>query len=421
MAAIPAPRQRLPVALSLSALVSAFGGVLRRWRYTGGKRDLRFDLLRGLAVVAMVVDHVGGDQSWLYTITGGNRFLVSAAEAFVFISGLVMGIVYSSVVTRQGVAAALSKALKRSWTLYMLTVGLTLVTAMLAYQLKLFWAPQVTTGTLPNFIVGVLTLHRTFYLTDVLLMYTFLVAGAALALLLIAQGYTWQALAASWLIWGIWQRWPQEIALPWAIADNNVFQLAAWQLLFINGLAIGYHRRALARYFGWLTGWVSLAVSGALFAGAIALYRDKLATLSWLTGFDTNFLNAHLFSKDDARIGRLVVFAILAVFALALTTNFWGPLHRVFGWLLLPLGQNALWAYSLHLFVIMATTKLGPVVFGNGAFTSGQNALLQAAGVLAIWLYITLRAPIAARVRQLAPRPAPVAVVAARRVEVEGQ
>jgi hypothetical protein len=57
--------------------------------YMAGKRDLRIDLLRGAAIVAMVVDHVGGDQSWLYALTGGNRFYVSAAEAFLFLSGLV--------------------------------------------------------------------------------------------------------------------------------------------------------------------------------------------------------------------------------------------------------------------------------------------------------------------------------------------
>ena len=41
----------------------------------------------------MVVDHFGGD-SWLYAITGGNRFYVSAAEGFIFISGFVMGQAY---------------------------------------------------------------------------------------------------------------------------------------------------------------------------------------------------------------------------------------------------------------------------------------------------------------------------------------
>ena len=37
-------------------------------------------------------------------------------------------------------------------------------------------------------------------------------------------------------------------------------------------------------------------------------------------------------------------FAIFAVFSLSLVTNLWQPLHRAVGWLLLPLGQDALWA-----------------------------------------------------------------------------
>src|SRR5438874_1921460 len=66
-----------------------------RWAYRPGpgRRDARLDLLRGFAVFAMVVDHFGG-KSWLTLLTGGNEFLVSAAEGFVFLSGFVMGMVY---------------------------------------------------------------------------------------------------------------------------------------------------------------------------------------------------------------------------------------------------------------------------------------------------------------------------------------
>ena len=55
-----------------------------------GSRDLRVDFLRGFAVLAMVVDHLGG-PSWLYALTGGNRFYTSAAEGFILISGLLGG------------------------------------------------------------------------------------------------------------------------------------------------------------------------------------------------------------------------------------------------------------------------------------------------------------------------------------------
>jgi len=48
---------------------------------------MRLDLLRGFCVVVMVADHIGGEQSWLYIMTGGNRFFTSAAEGFVLISG----------------------------------------------------------------------------------------------------------------------------------------------------------------------------------------------------------------------------------------------------------------------------------------------------------------------------------------------
>src|SRR3954470_20390656 len=63
---------------------------LDRWRYTStGRRDLRWDAIRGLAVLIMLVDHLGGAHSWLYTLTGHDRFFISAAEPFIFVSGLV--------------------------------------------------------------------------------------------------------------------------------------------------------------------------------------------------------------------------------------------------------------------------------------------------------------------------------------------
>src|SRR5574337_982851 len=66
------------------------------WSYPAfERRDLRLDLLRGFAVVVMIVDHLGG-ASWLYLVTGGNNFYVSGAEAFIFISGLVVGMVYGA-------------------------------------------------------------------------------------------------------------------------------------------------------------------------------------------------------------------------------------------------------------------------------------------------------------------------------------
>ena len=59
-------------------LISSYLRPARSWRYEEGKRDLRLDLLRGFAVIAMVADHIGGERSWLYAITGGDAALVDA-------------------------------------------------------------------------------------------------------------------------------------------------------------------------------------------------------------------------------------------------------------------------------------------------------------------------------------------------------
>ena len=92
---------------------------LLRWSYGASadastRRDMRLELLRGFCVVVMVADHMGGERSWVYVVTGGNRIFTSAAEGFVLISGIVMGTVYLNVIRREGMNAMLRKVLKRA-------------------------------------------------------------------------------------------------------------------------------------------------------------------------------------------------------------------------------------------------------------------------------------------------------------------
>ena len=62
------------------------------WRYDAdGGRDLRLDLMRGYALAAMSVNHLGLQQSWFHQASGRSSFLLSAAEAFLFISGFTLG------------------------------------------------------------------------------------------------------------------------------------------------------------------------------------------------------------------------------------------------------------------------------------------------------------------------------------------
>src|SRR5205085_7301495 len=170
---------------------------VRSWSYyraadAAERRDLRVDLLRGFCIFAMVVDHFGG-QSWLYALTGGNRFYVSAAEGFIFISGFVMGQAYRAKQERAGLVAAMSDAMKRARTLYLATAVLTIIfSALYLYTDITLWTGRdfgLGIDSFQEVIVGALTLHYTYHGTDILAMYTLLMLLAPLVLLLLSVAH----------------------------------------------------------------------------------------------------------------------------------------------------------------------------------------------------------------------------------------
>lgn len=353
------------------------------------QRDLRLDLLRGYAVFVMVVNHIGGEQSWLYPITGGNQFYISAAEAFVFISGLVMGIVYRRIAARQGLRAMLLKSLGRARTLYLQTVSLTLLFAAASTVFQMPWATEAPPQNMGEWVWGVLTLHQAYYLTDVLLLYTFLVVAAGPLLVLMARGFSPLVLLLSWGLWAVWQNNPGGLELPWPVASNTVFPATAWQVLFITGLVLGFHREGLARLLGRIPRWFVLVGCGLGVAWFIRLYRTDLAFFN-----DSPFRDlviAHLYVKPNVGLGRLLVFSILFSFAFALVSLGGRLVLRGLGWLLLPLGQHALLAYGLHLFVVVAAVRLHEVVDGWTGDASVYNAVLQSLGILTLWALVMAR------------------------------
>ena len=366
------------------------------WRYAAeGKRDLRLDLLRGFAVFAMVVDHVGG-ASWLYSLTGGNRFFVSAAEAFVFLSGVVVGIVYGGLARTQGLRPAAAALLRRAWVLYAVAVWLTLGFALTAVVLDdPIGAPFAAAPA--RFIFEVITLQRTFYLVDVLLVYLFamLLAPAALALLL--RGRWWLVALASAGLWGAFQVRPADLQLPWPIADNPVFPFAAWQLPFFAGLLLGYGRR-------WLAANVAARLpTSPLRDGYILPLGALVGVLIWLHAtnaaiFDRAAPNGDAaavldawFLKSHLPAPRLLACVVVFAFAWAVVTRCWRPLRAVAGPFLLTLGQSALYAYAAHLFLAALVRFVAVEVVGPGPhggyppLPPGANAALQVAALALLW------------------------------------
>lgn len=358
------------------------------WAYAVvDKRDLRIDLLRGFAVFVMIVDHFGG-ASWLYLITGNNSFFVSGAEAFVFISGLVVGMVYGGIALKQGLRVAQIKALERAWTLYKLTIALTLIFAVISKFFLLPWADAFRIDNPITWLLQVVTLHRTFYLADVMLMYTFLMIGTAGALWLLINQRTSVLLAISFVTWLAFQIAPADVNLPWHIEGNGTFNLAAWQMLFFVAMAIGYHREALAKKLSQIPRVPYLVLSGLILILLVNIYNTNGAFLTAINpNIDIDAAMRFLFLKSALAPGRLIAGFVVFQFAYLAATMLWKPIWALFGWVLMPLGQNALYCYTMHVFIV-SIAHIAFHFFPAVPTMGTLNTILQLSIILLIWLMI---------------------------------
>lgn len=365
------------------------------WRYNGGKRDLRLDVLRGACMAAMIIDHIGwhigANASWLYALTGGNRFFISAAEGFIFMSGLITGVIYAGVQGGHGLGRVVMKILNRGWSLYVVTILLTLAFPVVLIVLGYSGAPPMTAVARATWVVGVLTLHRTFYLADIIFTYTLLFFAAGLAITLIGHGHTRVVLFGSWAIWALWQFFPQQAEFPWTAVDDVVFHFSAWQVLFFTALVIGYHRQTISSWLSGIPQEAVLPVSGILLGVCLGLYWTQLRPLhAMFPGIAPANLAGQFFDKADLRIGRLATFAVVAAFASSITTLAWVPIQRGLGWLLLPLGQRSLTAYSVHIFVVAVLGWLTAHLWPAAPRSQLDTSMLQLLGLGAVWSWVRL-------------------------------
>lgn len=395
MAVATFPRQTWTAHGATSALAGWLGSM--RYVATPFGRDSRLDLLRGFCVFAMIVDHIGG-TSWLYVLTGGNRGPITAAEGFVFLSGLVLGMVSRKRISRDGLRSAALATVKRAGTLYALTVSLTVIFLALTAATDLaIWVDREQLGEVTNWpaLLGDVALVRfTWHGTDILALYALLLLSSPLALLLLANGHRWKLLSASVSLWLAYQVAPEQVVIPWTIEHAATFPFAAWQLLFVAGLSLGYSRRELAERFSRRAAWPQ---AGSTFRVGLSVAACGLFMLGGALG--TEQANAmgqqfhpisavNLFDKASLGVGRLAVFASMALVIYVALTAFWQPIQRAFGWLLIPLGQASLYAYAVHLFLILVAYNVPPYIGSDQPGMELHNTAGQLALVLVVWVMV---------------------------------
>ena len=103
---------------------------------SGGKRDLRVDFFRGLALWWIYTDHIPGNVLAHYSLQ--NFTMCDATEVFVLLAGYGAGLAYGGTLNRQGYLYAGADTVRRAWTLYIAHIFLFVVfTAQVAYSATL--------------------------------------------------------------------------------------------------------------------------------------------------------------------------------------------------------------------------------------------------------------------------------------------
>jgi hypothetical protein len=226
-------------------------------------------------------------------------------------------------------------------------------------------------------------------------LYALLLAAAPVAVVALAGGQVWRLLAGSWALWLMFQVAPDRAVIPWPIEHATTFPFAAWQVLFVSALVLGYRREELAAWLARASehrpgGEVGLRVGLGAAAALLVVVGVALSvgqahamgqSATTLGGFD-------LYDKPSLGIGRLAAFASVSILIYATLTACWQPIQRSIGWLLIPLGQASLYAYAVHLFVIVLAYNVPPYVGSDAAGWELHNTIGQLVLVLLVWAMV---------------------------------
>ncbi|MFT4181281.1 MAG: OpgC domain-containing protein [Rhizobium sp.] len=266
-------------------------------------RDTRLDVLRGLALISIFINHVPGQ--FFEHLTTKNFGFSDAAEAFVLISGISVGLAYGTRFKPGNRLSMAWKAIKRAFTLYtahMITTFITLVLfisgAWIFRQVGLLCEVNILAVLMDpaRGIPALLTLGHQIGYNNILPMYGALFLMLPLMLVLEAKSplLLLTLSAGVWLLAGIYQIAPHTTLLDGFWFLNPL----SWQFLFVIGFVAVMHVKRGGR-IGYNPVLFTLSLAYVLLSfiwvtDKLWVLGDQLATLGLptvITGFDKTFLS----------------------------------------------------------------------------------------------------------------------------------
>lgn len=264
-------------------------------------RDTRIDVLRALALLTIFIDHVPG--TIFEYMTYQNFGFSDAAEIFVLLSGMAVGLAYGPKFRSGDRLASTLKMWRRSGVLYVSHIVTTVIVLAIfcvgaLYANRPDLLQQINIGPViedtARAFIGIVTLGHQLGYNNILSVYALLLLLSPI--FLFSASYaplaTLTASGALWLFVGIEQIALRNYPLPGFWFLNPL----SWQFLFVIGMIGMMHARrgGTIPVNRWLVGAAAVYVFGAL----AWIYSPLWGVDRWfglpavLTGFDKTFLSA---------------------------------------------------------------------------------------------------------------------------------
>lgn len=354
-----------------------------------GKRDLRIDFLRGLALFIIFIDHSVFPPSvsfkWLADFTFHRYFWIDCADVFVFLSGYVAGAVYSIRYERSGLMRCLREAARRCLQLYgaQLTLFVVCLAVVDIASIRHLALPPMLSlpfaGTPLTTSRNVLTLSTDEPpLMALLPLYILFVALTPFA---VALAYRSRMLVFSLCIgvWGATNVLQHRLAL-------GQMDARAWQFLFFSAVLLANQNvrnpgwwKPLKAWRGWaMVGLAAIVLTRLLPTKPIAAFLDSHILMDWIP--------RTLPFMDKQTLGPLRLLNI-AVFVLVMAAFDWSKfvLKSRFARIITECGQSSLTVYCVG--AVLNYLGIVFIVVPNGGklmqllWIVGGCAVLVAAGL----------------------------------------
>jgi hypothetical protein len=347
-------------------------------RLAQGQRDARIDVIRGLALLVIFINHMPGNV--VAAFMPHNFGFSDAADAFVILSGISATLAYGNLIERRGLAIGTLKLWARLWTLYIAHIAVfVIVCGVVAAAVTRTQNPLYleAINIQPFFndtfeaVINALTLRYQPYYLDILPLYIVLLAmfPALYCGVRISPAAT---LAVSLAIWQV--ALLLGLNLPNTGSSGWFFNPFAWQVIFTVGVIIG--RAAQLGITAPKLRWLDCAAGAfLLFALVVKLSSGNPFGIAGLN----DWVDSVQLGSDKTHLAwsRLLHGASLAWLAIRWLPGGSALLSHVAG-----RGLAAIGRHSLDVFCVgIVLSIIGQIVLAETAFALGAQLLVCLSGV----------------------------------------